>query len=310
MNKYVVGIGAANVDIYGKSDIKIREHFDHPSIIKTAVGGVTRNVLENISKLGIETKLLTAVGDDIYGQLVLDKSKKAGIDVSHVLKVKNGRTGIFMQVQDSNNDMHLALCDMSISKNIDIKYVKANASVIKNAEVIVLDPSLDKEVITYILDNFKVPVFVDPISDLYAKKIRPYLSKIYCIKPNLSELSVLANMTIDNDDDLFDAYKKVNKKVKQLYVSLGRKGSLYKDDFGFMTKKNFRPVEKMVNASGAGDSCMACLVYGHINNMNMDKTVDYCLAAGLITIQSEETINPKFGVKLIRKVIKENYDEL
>ena len=310
MEKYVVGIGAANADIYGKSNIKIRPHYDHPSIIKTTVGGVTRNVLENISKLGIKTKLLTAVGDDLYGQFVIDESRKAGIDVNHVLKVKDGRTGIFMQVQDKNNDMHLALCDMSISKNIDIKYIKTKEKLIKGAEAIILDPSLENEVIEYIFDNFNTPVFVDPISDLYAKKIRPYLSKIYCIKPNRNELQVLANKTINNEDDLLEAYRKVNKKVKQLYVSLGSDGLLYKDECGIITKKSFVPVDKMVNASGAGDSCMACLVYGHINNMKADEIADYCLAAGTITIQSEEAINPKFSVKLIRKIIKENYNEL
>ena len=45
MGRYVVGIGAANVDIYCKSSINIREHFDHPAKISYSPGGVTRNIL-------------------------------------------------------------------------------------------------------------------------------------------------------------------------------------------------------------------------------------------------------------------------
>ena len=60
MGRYVVGIGAANVDIYCKSSINIREHFDHPAKISYSPGGVTRNILENLVRLGINAKILTA----------------------------------------------------------------------------------------------------------------------------------------------------------------------------------------------------------------------------------------------------------
>ena len=100
MEKYVVGIGATNVDLYCKSDIEIREHFDHPSTIRYTSGGVTRNILENITKLGLKCKLLTAVGKDIYGNYLLEKTVKVGIDNKDIAVIKGGRTGLFVQVQD------------------------------------------------------------------------------------------------------------------------------------------------------------------------------------------------------------------
>jgi len=302
MANYIVGIGAANVDIYGKSSIKIKPHYDHPSIIKTTVGGVTRNVLENASRLGVECKLLTAVGDDLYGDLVLSKSKEVGIDVDNVLVCKNERTGIFMQVQDSNNDMHLALCDMSISKNIDIDYINSNREIIKNANALVLDPSLDNEVIEYILNEFKIPVFVDPISDMYAKKFAPYLRSIYCVKPNCTELFELVN-----SNDLNKAFMLcVKNGVSMPIVSLGKDGLMYLNDAGEVKKRAFKPVEKMVNASGAGDSVMACLLYGFVNKLNIEETIDLALAAGIATVMSQDTINSKMSVELLRNIIKEN----
>ena len=307
IDNYIVGIGAANVDIYGKSNIKIREHFDHPSIINTTVGGVTRNILENAVKLGINAKMLTAVGDDIYGEFVIKQMTKVGIDAKNVKVAKNERTGIFMQVQDANNDMHLALCDMSISKNINIDYIKKNNNLLKKAKAIVLDPSLDNKVIEYLLDTYNsIPIFVDPISDLYAKKIKPYLNKLYCIKPNKTELANLAGIKIKDDNDLIKAYKKVNKLVPQLYVSLGKDGCLYRNTDGEIVKRSFKPISNMVNASGAGDAFMSTLLFGYINSMEKESNVDYALAAGIVAIQDEHTINPKMSVKLLRKIIKEN----
>ena len=305
-NKYIVGIGAANVDIYCKSNIKIRPHYDHPSIISTTVGGVTRNVLENLARLKQKTVLLTAVGDDIYGDLIINKSKAVGIDTSNVLVCKHKNSGIFVQVQDSNNDMHLASCDMSISKYIDIKYIKSKDSVISSASAMILDPSLNLKVIEYILDKYKsIPIFVDPISNEYAIKIRPYLSKIYCIKPNKNELAALANMEIHSDSDLKIAFDKVNKKTKQLFVSVGKKGCLFKNNNKVINKK-FNEVKKMVNASGAGDALMAAIIYGYVNALKAEETIDYALAAGIAAIKSETTINPKMSVKLLKEIIKEN----
>lgn len=309
-NKYIVGIGAANVDIYCKSNIKIRPHYDHPGIIKTTVGGVTRNILENLARLKQKTVLLTAVGDDIYGSLIINKSKAVGIDTSNVLVVKNNNSGIFIQVQDSNNDMHLASCDMTVSKYIDVKYIKSKDSLISCASAIILDPSLELKVIEYILDKYKdIPIFVDPISDEYAIKIRPYLSKIYCIKPNKSELAALANMKIHSDLDLKVAFDKVNKKTKQLFVSVGKKGCIFKNNNKVINKK-FKEVKKMVNASGAGDAFMSAIIYGYINCLKVEDTIDYALAAGIAAIKSESTINPNLSIQLLKTIIEENKNEL
>lgn len=304
---YVVGIGAANVDIYGKSSIKIKPHYDHPSIIKTTAGGVTRNILANISKLGIKTKLLTAVGDDIYARLIIDEAKKVGIDTKDIIKVKGERSGVFMQVQDNNNDMHLALCDMTITKSINETYIKSKDKVLKNASLIILDPSLDNKVFKYILKTYQdIPIFVDPISDNYALKIKTLLKDIYCIKPNKTELENLSGMSINNKDDLFNAFIKVNKKVKKLYVTLGINGCLYKDENNKLVIRKFNKVNNMANASGAGDSFFGALAYSYINKYSEEDTIDLALAAGTASILSEKTINPNMDVKYLRKIIQEN----
>lgn len=309
MDKYVVGIGSTNVDLYCKTNIAIREHFDHPGVVNYTAGGVTRNILENISKLGLKTKLLTAVGDDIYGAFILDELEHVGVDHEDVKIVRGGRTGLFVQVQDSNNDMHLAVCDMSILEKVDVPYIKKKVKIIKNASAIILDPALKKEVLDYIFATYKdIPIFVDPISDVYAKKIKPYLSKIYCIKPNRTELSILADNTDDrNYDGLIKAYKKVLKKgVKKIYVSLGKDGCMYNDDDDTILTRKFKEVDKMVNASGAGDSFFAAIVYSHVNELSIDDTIDNALGAGIAAIMCEETINPKLSVKYLKRIIKEN----
>lgn len=305
---YVVGIGAANVDVYGKPEIKIKTHYDHPSKINTSVGGVIRNVLENLSLLGISTKLLSSVGNDIYGDLIINHSSKAGIDISNVIKVDGCSSGLFMQVQDENNDMYLALCDMSINKNIDKKYINSKNSVIANSKAIIVDPSLDDDVIEEIIDRYKdIPIFIDPISNNYAKKIKPYIGKIFACKPNKSELEVLSSMKINEEKDIRKAGEiLLSKGLQRLYISLGRYGCVYMDRKGNYIKKESNPLENIKNASGAGDAFFAAIIYCFLNDMDISKALDYGNAAGRIALNSDSPINSDLSVKLICKTVKES----
>ncbi|MBR3227356.1 MAG: carbohydrate kinase family protein [Erysipelotrichaceae bacterium] len=305
--RYIAGIGAANIDIYGKSSIPIRTHYDHPGLIRTGAGGVTRNILENTARLKVRSCLLSAVGDDLYAEELIRTSEEAGIDMSAIKKVKGAHTSIFMQVQDNDNDMHLALCDMSVNANIDIAYLRRKRELLKNAAAIVIDPSLDDEVIEYLLKTYsKVPFFVDPVSDNYARKMSRHLSGIFCIKPNISELSELSGIGIESGSDLKKAVKAVlDKGVKKIYVSLGKKGCLYADSEGNCIRRHFRAVRKMVNASGAGDAFFAATVYGYVKGLGAEETIDKALAAGIAAVQVEEAINRKMSVRLLNSIIKE-----
>ena len=307
MENYIVAIGAANIDIYGKTYQKIRSAYDHPSEIYTSAGGVSRNILENTSRLGIESILLTAIGDDYFGEELLKQSNKAGINTKHILKVKNGKTAIFMQVQNSNNDMHLAICDFNINKNIDIKYLTKKDKIIRNAKSLIIDPSLEKDILDYLFTKYAdKKIFVDPISDNLSKKLKPYLNNIYCLKPNLSELSVLTNTKIKNDDDLYKAsHKLINKGVKHLFVSLSKDGILYVDK-DICKKVKFKETKNIQNASGAGDACMAAIVYSDFNNLNINDTIDMALASGIAAISSKDVINKKMSKSLLKRIIKEN----
>lgn len=302
---YVVGIGSANLDIYGKSLIDLKPKYDHPSKISTSVGGVTRNVLCNLSLLKISTKLLAALGEDIFGKIIIEDCIKNNIDINDILKIKNESSGVFMQILDNKNDMHMALCDMSINKYLTVEYLKNNENILKKAKIIFFDPSLPVESIEYLINLFGDKIYLDPVSDEFAKKIKPYINKIYAIKPNKTELEILSDIKINNEEDLNKACKKLNDLgIKKLYVTLGEKGALlYSKEKKI--RKQFKPVENMVNASGAGDSFFATIIYGDINNLNEIESLELAMAAGILTVKSKETISPELSIEHLKKIVFE-----
>ena len=61
----------------------------------------------------------------------------------------------------------------------------------------------------------------------------------------------------------------------------------------------------MVNASGAGDSFFATIIYGNINNLDENESLEMALAAGIITIKSKGTISPEFSIENLKNIVNE-----
>ena len=131
---YIVGIGAANVDVHGRSKKAINLHDSNPGHMNTSAGGVTRNVSENFARLGGNVKLITAVGDDVYADKICAECTAAGIDISHILKVDNHPSSTYISVLDEKGDMFVALSDMSVLQKMDVEFLHSKGNIIREAD--------------------------------------------------------------------------------------------------------------------------------------------------------------------------------
>ena len=60
----------------------------------------------------------------------------------------------------------------------------------------------------------------------------------------------------------------------------------------------------MKNVTGAGDSFVAGVGYGYMNNLSIKDTVKYALAMSIITITNENTINPDMSEEYVKEFIE------
>ena len=84
--RFTAGIGAANMDLHGRSRAALILHDSNPGFLHTSPGGVTRNILENLSRMGERTALFSAIGNDLYGREILASGEAVGMDMSHMLR--------------------------------------------------------------------------------------------------------------------------------------------------------------------------------------------------------------------------------
>ena len=298
-NNYVVVIGAANIDIQGFSYKKLIMEDSNPGKVKTSSGGVGRNIAENLSKLHVNVKLLTAFGDDPYSVKLINECNTIGVDVSHSI-IKSGMLSpTYLSILEDNGDMKLAVCDNKILDYINNDFIKDNYSLIEDAALVVLDTNITKEVIEFISVTFKHKLlFIDTVSTHKAEKIKDIMGNFDTIKFNLIEAAILSPYDVNDLKDLrmlSNFYAK--KGVKNVFITLGKDGVHYGNlDYSFTLPS---PIIDIVNATGAGDAFMAGLIYCKLNNFDINYTLKFSMAAAILALSHENTINPSMCIENI-----------
>lgn len=303
---YIVGVGAANVDIHGKSRLPIVMHDSNPGHMHSSTGGVTRNVCENLSRLGASVKLISAVGDDVYADMIRRDCTAAGIDISRLYSVHSHPSSTYISILDDKGDMLVALSDMSILERLPKEHIKAAEGLLNGAKAVTCDPSLPADMLEYLLDIVKVPVFIDPVSTAYARRMYDLAGRFDTIKPNRMEAEILSGIKITDDTSLRRAAEKILARgTKRVVISLGDKGCFYSDSAGVEIARSLRPIDQMVNATGAGDAFMAGLIFCLTAEKPVEFALDFALATGIVALMGDNTINELISEENVLKTIKE-----
>ncbi|MBE5785570.1 MAG: MarR family transcriptional regulator [Clostridiales bacterium] len=305
---YIMGVGAANADLHGMSRRAVRLRDSNPGHMHVSVGGVTRNILENAARLGLDTKLISAVGDDPLGELILARSRAAGMDVSHVQRVENRASSTYITILEPSGEMFIALSDMSILETLSREYLEARRDLLAGAAAIVCDPSLPEETIDFLLTLTRdVPVCVDPVSTAYAEKIKPHIGRFHTVKPNRMELKVLSGIDPVDEASIRKGMEALlDRGCRRVFVTMGAEGCRYLDAEGRFLSKRLRPIQDMANATGAGDAFTAAAVYGLVKGLDAEETLSLALAAGSVAIRSAETVSPKMSVAALRETLAQD----
>lgn len=305
---YVAGVGALNADFIGKSraDPVLRD--SNPGYVRINAGGVTRNILENLARMGLDCRLLTAVGRDALGEMALSSTREAGVDVSRALRISGEPTSTYCALLEPDGEMLVALSDMRILERLSDGYLEAQAALLCGADAVVLDPSLPERVIDRVLELARsAPVFADPVSTTYAKKLIGRAGRFHMLKPNRMELEMLSGMRADTEAALRSASQElVAKGCRMVYTTLGADGCAYADNEGRYIRMKLRPVERMENATGAGDAFAAGALYGFVRRYAPERTLALALAAGRAAILCTATVEPRIGEAFLDSILAEN----
>ena len=298
----VVVIGAVNMDIGAVSLSPLVAKDSNPGRVGTSLGGVGRNIAHNLCLLGVDTAMVTVLGEDHFADAIRRNAREIGLDLSHSAAVPGGRTSTYVFVADSNGDMALAVNDMAIYDHITPDFLAARLDFINSAKMVVIDANLPAESIVWLCDHCKVPIVADPVSTIKAGKLRPVLGRLFAVKPNRIEAEFLSGVRIETEADLAAAAEKLlDTGLHQVYISLSGRGIYAAGRTGERARFGCPRVE-IVNATGGGDAMVAALTASLLRRDGLTRTAQNAICAGAFASTAETTIHPRMSWHELEKL--------
>lgn len=306
MNDYVCVIGGVNIDISGTPYSILNPNDSNPGKVTTSMGGVARNIAENLSRIGVSVEFISVFGDDSYAKEIESSCKELNISLQYSKEIENKRTSIYLCINDDSGEMQLAISDMDIYKYLTPEFLSKRLDIINNSRACVLDTNIPKESIEYLVDNVKAPIFIDTVSVKKTEKLKDCLYNVYSLKPNIREAEILSGTKINGKDDLSNAANIIlNKGVKKLYISLGADGVYYNDGIN----EDILPsiTDEIINTTGAGDSFLAGVIWASLNGYDIKECTKAGLSASYICVKSYRTVSEDMSEENILNLIESKW---
>lgn len=307
---FVLVIGSAGIDIKAHAQAPYQPGAAQHGHIRNRLGGVARNIAENLARLEVPTYLLSAVGDDAEGQRVVAQSEAAGVHCDFVRRVDGARTGSAVSVLDAAGTPQIVLTDYEIATHIDSDYLQQHELMFAMATMLVIDATLSEEALETLFElvaQYKLRVCADPTTPANAAKLRPYISQMYLIVPNATETDALCGVPIHIDTDA--ERPEADQAARELVrlgaevgvVTLGAHGMIYahRNGSGFIRAAQV----EVVDTSGAGDAFSAAAIFGLLHEVSLDEAMRLGNTAAALALSTVETVYPQLNQEQLYEML-------
>ena len=277
MEKVLV-IGGSNVDYIGKCFYDVIDEDSNIGNINISFGGVGRNIVENLARLGVDVTFVTNIGQDIMGHELKKELNSLGVTVYTPEGIK--KSGGYLAIHDKHGNLSLALCEQSGIEKIEPKYLETLDNLIQSYNYIVIDTNFDKTTISYLLNKYQgKTIFIDAISTEKGKKVIGFENCISYLKCNRLEAETIFG------NNYFEKFQNNNS----LIVTNGSESIEYnlgKDIYTVSVNK-----VEAVNSIGCGDAFFSGFIFAIINGMSEKEAIEIGKKVANITLLAEGAVN-------------------
>lgn len=266
-------------------------------------GGVGRNIAENIARLGSSVALISVVGSDALGDILLDHTAAAGVSVEHVARTDQS-TGTYTAVLDVDGELIVAISDMAATAELGPEQLRQASDVIGSAGVLVLDGNLSLDAMQVALDlAVGVRAIVEPVSVPKAAGLKAAIDgRVYAVTPNRDELAALTDAPTATDGEIEAAANVLLAKgVELVWVRLGERGSMLCTIDGIVEIPAVPT--KVEDVTGAGDSMLGAFCHQLLEGGTTHEAARFAHAAASLTIASSHTVRPDLTSRLVRAAL-------
>ena len=261
--------------------------------------GSSAIMISTVARMGHSCGIISGVGKDGFGECMLNRLKKDGVDVSKVLVDPDGSTACGFVAYDSEGDrrylfhwdetpatkavmpdvtepslkeakyFHVMGCALTAKLSYGWEIVKTARAMKAQGTKISFDPNVRTEHLTNpnkSKECFEIINAMLEITNLFA--------------PGLDELKLVTGI-----DDVEEAVKKCfeNPNLEILMLKMGSKGSRIYTRDGQVVEQGLYKVES-VDPTGAGDTSLGAFLCALLEGKDMKECAEIAAAAGALNV--------------------------
>lgn len=229
--------------------------------VEVTVGGGGTNTAVSLGMKGIKVGSVTKIGSDEVGEMIEDRLREWGMDLSLLVKVKEGDSAMSVVLVAPGGGRSI-LTFRGVSEKIDSAEV--NWEAIKGAEWIMVtslggDVTLMEDIV-YFAKEEGIRVFWNPGKSELGKtsRLRKIAREVEVLVMNRMELAELVGVNFEDQAGIDKGAQGL--EARYLVVTEGRKGSVVYEKERKTRVGAFE--SKAADETGAGDAYSSGLLYG------------------------------------------------
>lgn len=307
-SQQIICIGGANVD--RKLHVKEKAHLgtSNPAASTQSVGGVSRNIAENLGRLGKDVTLLTASGADSDWSFIADSSSLY-MNLDQVAQIPGMATGSYTAVLDNEGELIIALADMEVYESITPDWLRKHDILLSRAQCIVADLNCPKETLQFLCHfakNHERPIVLIPVSSPKMNRLPDDLEGVTWLITNRDESEMFLNTEIHTEEQWKQALEKwLLLGIENVVITNGKKGAMIGNKQEGIFHIPSIETKEIVDVTGAGDAFSSAVIYSWLEGKKLSDIAKAGAVNASKTLQSPYTVRHDLSAAQLQKDMEE-----
>jgi ribokinase len=281
MNKIFV-IGSSNTDMVVKTDqLPLPGETRMGGTFFMNPGGKGANQAVAAARLGGKVKLVTKLGNDIFGKQTLEGFKKEHIDTSHVFIDETSATGTALIIVDKNGE-NIIVVAAGANANLlpdDIKKIEN----LHEAAVTLIQLEIPLRTVRFVAEIAKSnhqKLIINPAPAQHLDD--ELLNGLFLITPNETEASLLTGIQVSDEQSASSAASVfLNRGVQNVIITMGKRGAFFQNS---QIKLHIpAPVVKVMDTTAAGDVFSGAMAVAVTEGMDWERAMNFSVHAASVS---------------------------
>lgn len=279
----IVVIGSSNIDMIARvNHLPLPGETVGQAHFMQAYGGKGANQAVAAARMGGEVTFVTALGNDIYAELLKENFSKEGIVTDQIIIDSQNPTGTALILVAENAENCIAVAP-GANGSLSTSHMEKIAQTLEGADIVVMQAEIPYETIkqvAIIAHRKGIKIMFNPAPACHIDAELMNIIDILVVNEN--EAQYISNSLIEEGNIDQIAQKLRDAGAKTVIITLGRRGSYLKTESEAYFVPSY-PV-KAIDTTAAGDVFCGALAVACVNGCISGEALRFASAAAAIAV--------------------------